>query len=194
MFYKTGCWFRAVVLNTWVMTPLGTDDPFTGGTYQIFTLWFITVTKLQLWSSIENNFTVGHHHNTRDTALRTLRTTALEAFLRSGVKGHADAKAPGAWNQHLGLGVTPVSVPWCPRWEIPKQVRWFQSNCKQNYLKYTWHEDPSFNFQVWKKKDESYAKYRVPRGTPHFVLNMNPSSSFAHCLFPTTGSESGGYM
>jgi hypothetical protein len=33
---------------------------------QIFTLWFITVAKLQLWSSNGNNVMVGGHHNTRN--------------------------------------------------------------------------------------------------------------------------------
>jgi hypothetical protein len=31
--------------------------------YQILTSWFITVTKLQLWSRNKNNFIVGGHHN-----------------------------------------------------------------------------------------------------------------------------------
>jgi hypothetical protein len=35
-----------VILNLWVMTPLGTNDSSTGDAYQIFTLWFITVGKL----------------------------------------------------------------------------------------------------------------------------------------------------
>ena len=41
--------FRAVVLNLWVATPGGgLNDPLTGVTYQIFTLQFITVARLQL--------------------------------------------------------------------------------------------------------------------------------------------------
>ena len=46
--------FRVVVLSLWVMTPLvrwGSHSWYS--TYQIFTLKFITVTKLQLWSSSE---------------------------------------------------------------------------------------------------------------------------------------------
>ena len=37
--------------------------------YQIFTLWFITVAKLQLWSSNENAFMVGGHYK-RGTVLK----------------------------------------------------------------------------------------------------------------------------
>jgi hypothetical protein len=29
------CYFKAVVLNLWVMAPLGSTDPFTEATYQI---------------------------------------------------------------------------------------------------------------------------------------------------------------
>jgi len=36
------------------------------GWFQIFTLWFITVAKWQLWSSYENNVMAGGHHNIRN--------------------------------------------------------------------------------------------------------------------------------
>ena len=55
---------KATVLNLWV-------DPLRGWhirypAYQIFTLWFVTVAKLQLWSSNKDNFMVGGHHNMRN--------------------------------------------------------------------------------------------------------------------------------
>lgn len=37
---------RAVVLNTWAMTPLRATQPFTGVIYQRFTLRFLTAAKL----------------------------------------------------------------------------------------------------------------------------------------------------
>jgi hypothetical protein len=39
--------------------PFKWNDPFTGVTCQIFTLWFITVEKLQLGSSNKNGFMIG---------------------------------------------------------------------------------------------------------------------------------------
>ena len=46
--------FRAVVLNPWVATPCGeSHDLFIWIIYKIFTLWFTTVAKLQLWISSE---------------------------------------------------------------------------------------------------------------------------------------------
>ena len=46
--------FRAVVLNPWVATPCGeSHDLFIWIIYKIFTLWFTTVVKLQLWISSE---------------------------------------------------------------------------------------------------------------------------------------------
>ena len=46
--------YRAVVLNPWVATPGGeSHDLFILITYKIFTLWFTTVVKLQLWISSE---------------------------------------------------------------------------------------------------------------------------------------------
>jgi hypothetical protein len=35
-------------------------------TYQIFTLQFTIVEKVQFWGSNENNFMVGGHHNMRN--------------------------------------------------------------------------------------------------------------------------------
>lgn len=51
--------------------PLGCKRPFRRGhlrpsAYQTFTLWFITVSELQLWSSHGNNFMVGSRHHTRN--------------------------------------------------------------------------------------------------------------------------------
>ena len=46
--------FRAVVLNPWVATPCGESHGlFIWITNKIFTLWFTTVAKLQLWISSE---------------------------------------------------------------------------------------------------------------------------------------------
>ena len=59
----------------------GLNIPFTGVAYQIstcqiFTLLFITVAKLQLWSSNENNFMVGGgHHNMRNCIKTSQYTT-----------------------------------------------------------------------------------------------------------------------
>ena len=50
--------------NLRVVTPLGCN-PFTGVIYQIFTLQFITVAKLQLWSSNKINFIAGGQHSMR---------------------------------------------------------------------------------------------------------------------------------
>jgi hypothetical protein len=59
---------KAVVFNLWVATPLGegvSNDPFKGVTYQMFTLWFTTGAKLQLWHENENNCTAGGHQDMR---------------------------------------------------------------------------------------------------------------------------------
>lgn len=55
----------------WVTTPFGgkSNNSFTEASYQIFTLVFIIVAKLQLGSSIENNFMIGVT-KTRGTVLR----------------------------------------------------------------------------------------------------------------------------
>ena len=54
--------FRAVVLNPWVATPCGESrDLFILITYKIFTLWFTTVAKLQLWISSEILLWLGVH-------------------------------------------------------------------------------------------------------------------------------------
>ena len=46
--------YRVVVLNLWVATLWGeSNDFFIRFTYKIFTLWFTTVAKLQLWISSE---------------------------------------------------------------------------------------------------------------------------------------------
>lgn len=50
----------------------GSNDPFTGVTYQISCvsdIISITIAKLQLWSSSENHFMVGYHHNLRNCTL-----------------------------------------------------------------------------------------------------------------------------
>jgi hypothetical protein len=47
------------------MTSLGIY-PYNHWITQIFTPWFITVAKLQLWSSSENNFIAGNFHNIRN--------------------------------------------------------------------------------------------------------------------------------
>lgn len=57
-----GPWSREVALNLWVMT-LSQRSHLTHPTYQIFTLQFMVVAKLQLRSSSENHFMVGSHQN-----------------------------------------------------------------------------------------------------------------------------------
>ena len=47
----TVSWSRVVVLKLRATIPLGSQSRYPA--YQIFTLWFITVAKLQLWSSNE---------------------------------------------------------------------------------------------------------------------------------------------
>lgn len=80
---------RAVVQNLWVVTSLGVKQPFHGeglhiwySVYQVFALWFITVSTWQLWNSHDNRFTAGGFITTWGSVLRgciigRLRTTAL---------------------------------------------------------------------------------------------------------------------
>lgn len=58
-----------MVLNLWVMTPLVSKDFFIGVAYQIFTLPFIIVAKLQLWSRNEIILWLGVN-TTRRTLLK----------------------------------------------------------------------------------------------------------------------------
>ena len=46
-----------MVLNLWVVIPLGWNGPFTRVSYQIF--MFVTVVKLQLRRSNKNSFMIG---------------------------------------------------------------------------------------------------------------------------------------
>jgi hypothetical protein len=66
---KYHCFSKVVVLNLWVMPPVGAHIRYPA--YQIFTLWFIAVAKLQLWSSKKNNFVA---------ALGRLRITTLKEY------------------------------------------------------------------------------------------------------------------
>ena len=70
------------------------SNSFTGVTKdyqktQIFTLWFITLAKLELWSSSKNNFVAVGHHNmkncTEETVLGRLRTAALRFDIPRGL-------------------------------------------------------------------------------------------------------------
>lgn len=59
-------WKKA--LNLGVMTPLGIKWPFLRGHLRPLEniLWFITRSKLQLWSSRKNNFVIEGQHNIRN--------------------------------------------------------------------------------------------------------------------------------
>lgn len=58
---------RPAVLNLWLVTLLGIEWTFhRGHISDILTLWYITVTKFDLWSSNRNNYVVGSHHNLRN--------------------------------------------------------------------------------------------------------------------------------
>jgi hypothetical protein len=71
---------RAEVLKAWATTPLGLNGLSTEvAAYQVFRSQFITVAKLQLQSSKENNVMVGAH-TTPGTILKGCSiTAALEA-------------------------------------------------------------------------------------------------------------------
>ena len=53
-------------------------------TYQIFTLQFI-ITKLQFWSSNENNFMIGGHHTTWGTVLKGCNTRKVESHCKTSL-------------------------------------------------------------------------------------------------------------
>ena len=65
--------YRNMSLNLCVVTLL--SDWKT----QIFTLQFVTVAKLQLWSSNNNNFMIGFHHHTKNCTKGSQHWEALRS-------------------------------------------------------------------------------------------------------------------
>ena len=93
---------KTVILNLWAMTPLLLNDAFARVTCQIFTLWFITVAKIQLWSSNENYFILGGHHKMgncilKDCSIRKVENHCLTRTMKSSTLPVLDF----LFNQHL---------------------------------------------------------------------------------------------